>query len=84
MAKDLDECLEKIGFSATVFTDKHVDKTGAIKAQRKVFEVLVLADGERFQAHDDTITPAQSTSRATQSGFRRQRLSAVPMYRTAP
>ena len=58
VAKDFDQGLKKIRFSAAVFADEHIDEACAIEAQREAFEVFVLADEYRFQAHSNPVTLA--------------------------
>lgn len=67
MAEYLNQCLKQVGLAAAVFADKHINETAAVEAQAKVFQVFVLADGERFQAHGDFVTPAPLRHRAVRT-----------------
>ena len=51
MAEDFDQGLEEVGFAAAVLAYEDIDEAGAVKVQREVAQVLVLADEDGFQAH---------------------------------
>ena len=52
MAEDFYQSLEQVRLAGATFADKNINKAVAVKVQSEVFEIFVLADIYRFQAHD--------------------------------